>query len=275
MTPDGLRTTLRVKDRIFVYLNDSTAIAPVFGSCGVGDAVNITETPGDRTLPTIAMVGATHGFSDRVHALTNITLADYATLSESFPQQDIIIIESGAVPQAYAADAAIRLDTAARRGTTFIIVGDPGASVLGVSVNSSDTTNLFVQDDEGSPLGLSGNETLVLSGHIPTIETPVSTDVPIADYRPIALASSGKVAYASWLYDDAKVWYIASVDGQNSMGVGLDTVIGDATSAMVQVDWPSCNGTISFPDAAQVVSYTRIVPYHDTLMTMHVLVWRG
>jgi len=273
-----VRRRLRVNDDVYIYFTDAANnTVPVFGRCGVG-GITVPTASNTTILPAAAIVGASHHLSDLVAANVTLPMAGYEALASGIAEREVVIVESSTLLPATAGDAAVRFARASLRGMTFVVVGDPGAGILGIVVNSTPTTRLTVQGTAGQGVGFALDEPLTVSGTIPTIETPgaaPAVDAAVSDLSVIALSSTGKIAYASWLYNDARVWYFATLDGLNTDGTPLADIIANATISMVRPQWPSC-GAVDVPaNARQVAIYDRVLPYHDRLLTAHVIVWRG
>lgn len=259
-----LRMVLRTTDDTYVYFtNASNDTAPVFGACGVGSAA-ATSTALNQTLPALAIVGASHPVSDLLPIAQRSDDALYDNMT-----QDVIIIEDSISSNLSDAEIKRIFDDIAERGMTFVVLGDPGIPILGIDVNSSDASLLTVA--EGGELLLLPGEELTVSGTIPTINVPAGE--PINNYQEIAVSDAGSVAYATWTYHDARIWYLATTAGTHADGRDLRSTLVNATRDMITVPRPAC-GPVLLPDAEQVAVHTRTLAHHDELLHMHVLVWR-
>jgi hypothetical protein len=261
MDVPSLRRTLRINDEFYIYLtNESGAVASMYGGCGMG-TVSVASIAQNRSLPAIARINGAHPVVDQV------TVAEYTTddFFSNFTSQDVIIIEGNLSTTISRAEVALHFSNAAKRGITFVIIGDPGVPILGLRINTTNVTNLSVV---APMLNLTVGETLVVEGTYPTIEAASAPEV--SEYTPVAVGE--KAFYATWIYQDARVWYFASTEGTRS-GEALLLHLGNVTHDMVHTSQPDCQ--LFVPDAKQVALYTRTLPYHDHLMTMNVLVWRN
>jgi hypothetical protein len=262
------RQALRITDRAYIYFtNSSNTTIPVFGRCGIGDLV-VSTTPRNISLPAVGISSGPNPIIDAA----NVTLALAGAALGNLSAQDVIIIEGPIAPDLSGKRTTFLLHDAARRGITIVIIGDPGLPVLGIEVNATDASSLEVQGASGGPLLLSSDEVLELGAlvTIPTIEQP--TDV--IGFTSVALTDEGKIAYATWIYGDARVWYLATVEGQHQDGRDLTLTLGNATRQMVTVAWPEC-GAVQTPDADQVTVQRRTIAHHDGLLQLNVLTWRS
>lgn len=264
LSEQDLRMALRTTDDIYIYFtNSSNGTVSLFGACGVGDA-SAASTARNETLPSVAIVGDSHPVSDL------LPVAQRSDDAIGNMTQDVVIVEGGI--SSNLSDTEIRrvFDVVARRGLTFIVLGDPGIPILGIDVNASDADSLTV-DDGGEELLLTPGEELNVSGTIPTINAPLGEAV--GNYRQIAASDQGAIAYATWTYHDARVWYLATTAGTHDDGRDLQLTVVNATRDMITVPRPAC-GPVQLPDAEQVAIHTRTMTHHDELLRMHVLVWR-
>lgn len=268
LTEDQLRKSLRATDSIYVYAtNRSGAVQGIFGECGLGD-LSQAEIENNKTLRAMAIAPGGHPFSD----LLDITIYDNASAYSDLRNQDIIILEGNLSNNTDIFDAQIvqSINDAAEKGITIIIVGDPGVPVVGVDVNVSLAEELQVQGNAGWTLNLSENEILNVTGQIATIDMPVG----VAAYETIALSNEGKIAYATWVYDGARVWYLAETAGKREDDSDLRLALANATKSMITVPWPDCDEPEPPAHAKQVAHHSRTIAYHDELITLRVLAWR-
>lgn len=257
-----LQAILRTTDPIYVYATNRTNhTVPIFGRCGIG-ALSVSETPANRTLPAIAIVATSHPVSDIATLAQRGDDGVYANLSS----QDVIIIEGNVTSNLSDAQRFIALEQTAERGITVVIIGNPGIPIFGLRVNATAITAAEVQMDL---FGLNDSDLLTITGTFATIDAPSNSLV--TNYTIIANAS--KALYATWLYNDARIWYFGTATGTKADGTPLVEVIGNATRDMIKVPWPEC-GNISLPDAEQIALHTRSLIYHDERLDLHVLVWR-
>lgn len=264
---NDLRQRLRITDRFYVHaMNATNGTEAVFGKCGFGD-VSVGNTADNRTLEAIAVAPGSHPFSD----LLNITVYENDSAYGMLGRQDVLVLEGNLTNGSGLTAENIRrkVEGASFYGMTILVIGDPGVSMLGLRVNSSAADRLDVQGLEGQPLGLEQDEQLNVSGAIPTIETPNGKD-----FTAVALTDAGKIAYGTWLYNDAKVWYIAEDDGETASDEDLQAVLANATKEMITVDWPECQDMSVPASAKQVAVHDRTLMYHDEPYRLRVLVWR-
>lgn len=266
LNADDLKSALRVSDNLYVYVTGQDGVIGIFGSCGIGDIAS-AGMPGNDTLPAMAIASA-----PVLSAAAGIvpTVGDDAFYN--LTQQDVVIIE-GAIISGLADAEIMRLfQDAARRGMTFIIVGDPGIPILGVRTNATPIAGLTV-DGDGERLGFSQGEALTVSGTFAALDPAnVTADASVRNYAPIATVG-GKDVYAAWLYGDARVWYLATTDGTHANGTAIIDTLANATQGMVEVSRPVC-GAAPVPDAEQLAMHKRMIVHHDQLLELNVLVWR-
>lgn len=283
LTPAELHTNLRLTNNVLIYFtNGSNSTIGIFGDCAVTDAPGSIVVASNNTtvrLYAFAVKGNNHSVTDSLNAISP-TLApsvDLLTAIEMFPKQDVILLEDGILNASTAGKASLRLEDASKHGMTFIVIGDPGSSVLGIVPNWTQTSNITVQGTTGTSLGFLPGESISVAGNISTIELPgtnIGDQSVVRDVTVIATASSGKTAYATWLYNDARVWYFATADGTTSGGTAISDVLTNLTRDTIEIDWPVCSEPTIAVDSTQVAAYTRMLPFHGTLLTMHLIVWR-
>lgn len=260
-----LRRAARIRDNFYIYITDgSNNTIPVDGSCGIGDLV-VANVPNTTIIDAAAITGPSSPVADSLAAFVP------RTTLESNQSREVFILEGAVFNASTASTAATLLDMIARRGITIFIIGDPGASVLGVRVNDTIADNITIVGGEGARVGFPANGLVAVSGTINTIDTPDAEAV--THYSPIAIASSGKIAYATWLFHDSRVWYFASSDGILDDGTAIVNHLSNATLSMINISSPSCAPPI-FPDAEQMMLYTRAMPYRGEIVYVNVAVWR-
>jgi hypothetical protein len=263
MDPLDIRKALRTTDKTYVYFTKDGETIGIFGLCGVGDTT-VNATPRNGSINAIAIAAQGAAFSSRL----NITMAADDSVYSNLSQQDLVIID-GAISTNISDDEIARnAHDAARNGMMFVILGDPGVSLLGVVVNATTPGTIDIVNDGFS---LQSGEQLAVAGAISTIDIP--SGAAVANFEIIAETPDGKPAYATWTYGDAKVWYFATAQGQYANGTAVIDTLGNATSELLRVQRPLC-ANITLPDAEQVATHTRTIAHHDELLDMHVLVWR-
>lgn len=260
-----LRRAARIRDNFYIYITDGrNTTIPVAGSCGIGDLA-VASVPNTTMVDAAAIVGSISPVAD--------SMASFAprTTLEGNQSREVFILEGAVFNASTASTAATLLDMISRRGITILIIGDPGAPVLGVRVNATAADNITLVGDEGDRIGFPVSGVVAVSGTIDTIDTPDAGTV--THYTPIAIASSGKVAYATWLFHDSRVWYFASSDGILDDGTAIVDHLSNATRAMINISSPSCSPPV-FPDAEQMILYNRAMPYRGEIVYVNVAVWR-
>lgn len=276
-----LKSKLRIRDHFSIYFtpsNSPNTVLGIMGVCALGDAT-ITTTSSNKTLPTMIISRPGNLLYDRLNSTTK-AYTSFTQANSFFESQDIIILE-GALLNASSFDSAtLSLSQQSKRGITYVVIGDiRDASVpsqsnsLGMVINNTAVSSISVVGKNGIALGLSEDETFSIAGTLPLLQTP--NDSAVSNYVVIAKDSSGKAVYASWLYNDAQVYYFATTAGTNSTGGLLSDIIANATNSMIVVSWPICTVPIVPSDAKQTVMYKRTVPYHDQLLDAHMIVWRN
>ncbi|HIH24932.1 TPA: hypothetical protein HA251_07905 [Candidatus Woesearchaeota archaeon] len=261
-----LRRAARVRDDFYIYISDDHNITiPIAGSCGIGDLV-VASISNTTLLDAAAIVGPSSPVADSVAALApRIPL-------ESNQSHEVLILEGLVFNASSASTAATLLDMIARRGITIFIIGDPGASVLGVRTNATPVDNITLVGGTGGRIVFPSSGVVSVSGTMDTIDTPDAEAV--THYSTIAIASSGKAAYATWLFHDSRVWYFASSDGILDDGTAVIDHLSNATRSVINASSPSCSPP-SFPDAEQMVLYTRAMPYRGEIVYVNAAVWRS
>jgi hypothetical protein len=261
LSPSDLKQALRITDEVYVYVTDGTNdTQSVFGSCGIGN-LTVNETPRNVTLPAVAIISGPHPISDMTNATQRADDALYSNISA----QDVIIIEGNITSNLSRSQVQAALEEASRRGTQIIIIGNPGIPAFGVDVNESTVSDLQIINDG---FGFTAGETITVSGILPTLNVPGNPRV--TKFMP--LTNGTNAAYATWLYDDARVWYFASAAGTRS-GVSVQDIIGEGARSAVTIERPLC-GNITLPEAEQIAVHTRTLAYHDELLQINVIVWR-
>jgi hypothetical protein len=265
-----LRTQLRITDNAYIYFtNASNATVAVFSQCGVG-MTSVNSTARNQSLSVLGFSTGSWG----VVSGANITASSPAALA-NLSRSDVIVLE-GNISATFAGNfstqqAQLWIEDAARRGVTIFVIGDPGFSLLGIKVNVTPVTSIAVQGQAGLPLGFATNDAVTVASNLSTIEIPSSAHVQ--NFTTIGLSNLGKVAYASWLYDDALVWYVASGSGSATSGTTA-AILSGAINRSVVVSRPVCDN-LTLPSAKQVATHARTIVYHDQLLTMHVVTWRS
>jgi len=268
-----LRRIIRATDNIaFTLENANGTIEAVTGRCAVGDLV-VTETPANRTLNAIALARVPHPVASGVN--TTIMLDDDAYMS--LDDADVIVIEGNLSVDTVLTPAQVArvLDIAAERGITFIIIGNPGSTVLGLVTNSTNATNITVVGNDGA-FNLAQGTTVDLPGSSPVVlaASGTPTNAEVAQYRVLATTDEGDAAIATWVYDGARVWYIATSDGVVDGGVAFDEVLQEHVERHITISWPTC-GEVTVPEpSTQIVRYDRTLAHHDQLLTLRVIAWR-
>lgn len=279
---DGtLRSSLRMTDQVAVYATDEGGgIVPVFGTCVVGDGV-VAQTPLNATVPAVGIGPLPHGFLDGVEIALNNTpdFPVYANASwlDRLLSTDVIVLEGDITATTALSDDQISaaLDAATARGITVVVIGDPGLAALGIAVNATDATRLAVQPGRGERLGLSPGHNITYASPtgIPTIEMPQGEAV--TSYEDILLTQDDEIAAATWLYQDARIWYFADLSGTYSTGESFPDLISAAVTSMIDVPTPSCDAFAPPSEATQVARHDRIIAHHDEFLTLRVVTWRN
>jgi len=263
-----LRRVLRTTDNVYVYLsNASNATVSFFGNCGVGD-FSVSSSLANKTLPAVSLAGGQHPVSDNM----NLSIrADNAVIG-NLSAYDVVVIEGNISRNLSLSELTFHLESLAKRGVSFIIIGDPGASMLGVSINKTIASNITLED--GADIGFNANETLnITAGSTDTINQ--SLHPAVYNFTVIARASGGAVAYATWRYYDAQVFYLATAMGVRADGTNLTLHLANLTNGLIVESGPICTTPVPAGDAKQVAKATRTIAYHDQLLTVNVLVWRA
>lgn len=280
LSDSALRSSLRMTDQVAVYATDEGgAIVPVFGTCLVGDGA-VAYVPLNATVPAAGVGPSPHGFLDDVKVALNSTpdFPVYANASwiDRLLLADVLVLEGDITATTALSDDQIStaLDATTARGITVIVIGDPGLAALGIVVNATDATRLTVQSGRGERIGLSPGHNLTYAGPttIPTIETPQGEE--IAAFEAILLTQDDEVAAATWLYQDARIWYFADLAGVYSTGEDFQDLIAVAAASMIDVPTPSCDAFTPPSDATQVARHDRIIAHHDEFLTLRVVTWR-
>lgn len=264
---DALRRSTRATDNIAIYALNGSEVSGIFGTCVLGD-LSDPGTPRNMTLPAIALVSGAHPVADRVTATQHSDDAVYSALQSA----DVLILEGDVTAGSQRSNASISLGLhgMAQRGTTIIIVGDPGIPVFGVQANRTNATQVTLSSvalgmEEGASVSFPEQE-------IATIEEPAGP--PVRAYEAVGLADSGKAAYATWLYGDARVWYVATAEGTLDNGTAAVEPISAAIEGMISISWPQCGGITIPPSARQIAHYDRSIIHHDQVLTVRTVVWR-
>jgi hypothetical protein len=258
----ALRSALRINDDFYIYFtNQSGETISIYGSCGVGTA-SVASTAQNGTLPAIAHVSGSHPVVDQAD------VAHYANddFFNNLTSQDLLLVEGNLSSSISSAQIALHFATAAQRGITIVIIGNPGIPLLGMRINETNITNATMAFSMNT---LVAGDQLEISGVQSMLDPPA--DLEVSEYVPIAV-SGGKAYYATWLYRDARVWYFANSTGTKN-GESLTLILGNVTRELVHHAQPSCSTYT--PSAKQVAIYTRSAPYHDQLININVLVWRN
>jgi hypothetical protein len=271
------RTRLRITDSFSVQLlNESDGVVPAFGRCSIGDSLPST-LPHNASLPSLALSLSAGGVSQLVANGTNMTVYRNESAYDRMHAADVILLEGNISGNTTPDEAVLALAEQARRGITIIIVGNPTVGLLGAQPTVMNATTLLVQGAAGAPLGLGVNETLNVSADdspraIGVIAVPSGQEV--GNYEEIARLPSGEIAYATWTYGDARVWYLATADGLRQNGTNLTVSLAGAMRSMIVVSWPDCALAQAPQDARQVAHYDRRIMHHDAPLTMRTIVWR-
>jgi hypothetical protein len=273
----NVRKTTRMTDDISISIrNASDEIIPLFGACAIGGAT-VSSTPGIKELPAIAFTQGSFPVTTMVASRTNLTLAMNDDGYQDFMNNDIVIIEGNisANSNLSSLQAARVIEAGAQRGMTVLVIGDPGAPVLGIEVNVTNASTATLVDGRAVTLGFGVNQTLNLTSlptPLATIEAPVAAEA--SDYHIIGITDQGKTAIATWLYNDARVWYIATSTGTLSNGTTIASALASAAEQFVVVSWPHC-GELEIPsEARHIARYDRTIAYHDQFLTLRIITWR-
>jgi len=273
--PQQLRQALRTTDDVYVYVtNQTNGTVPVFGACGIG-MTTVISAPANATMTAVAISSSSQA-SLPVSGALNITVEQPDSAYTNLTQNDVLVIEGGFAQNTSVAQALLYFEAASQRGITIFVIGDPGIPVFGLRVNYTNVTNITVQQDAGAELGFAANDNVLLASNtsVPTIEPPDGTAA--TDYRVVGVADTDKTAYATWLYNDARVWYIAYPYGNVTTrpGTNVTSLLINSTSNAINVPWPSCGG-FTAPPSKQLAVFTRTLPWHDQLLTLNVMMWRN
>jgi hypothetical protein len=257
---------------VFTIRNATDGIEAIFGTCTIGD-LSTLETPANHALPAIAIVRDPHLVADG----TNATQYESDAAYDALDAYDTIIIEGNLTQGTARSSVQIARDlaAAAQHGITVLIIGDPGTTVLGVSVNRSNATSVTVTGAQaaliGLPLGL-----VNLSGGapvpIPTIIPPTASETD--NWEILGTTDSGAVAIATWTYEDARVFYVATSTGTLANSTTLVDALRAGAKSRIIVSWPQCAEATLPADATAIARYDRALAYHDKILTLRVIVWR-
>ncbi len=284
-----LKSKLRIKDHFSIYFtpsNNSHSALGIMGICALSDInSNNTNISSNKTLPAIIISQPGNALNNRLNT-TATSYPSFMQANEFMGAQDVIILEGALLNVSSFDVASLSFFQQSKRGITYVIIGDVRdasitsqsntSNILGIKLNMTTVSSINVVGTNGAALGLLANEPLTIVGTLPLLEDLTnSTDSAVSGYTVIAKDSSGKAVYASWLYNDAQVYYFATTSGTNSVGTILADIIANATKSMVVVSWPNCTVPIVPNDAKQTVSYKRTLPYHDQLLDVHMIVWRN
>jgi hypothetical protein len=262
LSSSKLHQSLHVSDNVYVYItNQSNDTVGLFGTCGVGD-LSVNSTMHNITLPGVVIANAVGAVGSKLAITQQTPSAAYTNLS-SF---DVLVIEGNLTSSISDAESKLFLEAVALRGVTIFVVGDPGFSVFGITTNTTAVTSIAPNADA---LGFTSGETIAVAANVPTI---VVTGSAVSNFTTIATTDAGAIAYATWLYEDARVWYFGSAAGTAANGDVAD-LIALAVNGSVQVPWPICELPAP-PNAKHIATHTRTMPFHDQLLTLHVLLWR-
>lgn len=270
---DAMRKGLRVTDAVYVYvLNATNGTEAVFGECGVGD-LSVSSVPAEKTLNALAIGDGKVGVSVE----TNATVFMNDSFFDEMERADVLVLEgnvAGVIDRSLE-QSSIDLADVAMRGITAIVIGDPGFPVWGIETNSTTASTIQVTSGAGKRLGLTEGETIdiEIGGSpvaIPTLITPGGSAV--GNFETIATAM-GKPAIATWTFNDARIWYVATHQGTLSGGGNLTETLINATEDVITIPWPSCSPPTFPANAEQIVHYDRIVSYHDRLLTLRIVMW--
>ncbi len=264
---------IRSTDRIsIVFENASGAIEPFAGVCGIGD-LTISGATGNRTLPAIAIARTPHPIADAVSA----TIFEDDTVYALLDNADVLLIEGNLSDDTSLTPVQVSriMDDATRRGITVIIIGDPGIPMLGMNLIYDGTMGFSVSGNAsafalpfGAAIDLPGAAPILL----PTLEEPNSSSV--TEYQVLATTDGASTAIATWIYGDARVWYLSTSDGTLANGTALSDIAQGGIEHLITVDWPACGTPIIPDDATQIARYDRAIAHHDQLLTLRVIAWR-
>lgn len=272
LSTNEVRATLRLTDNFYLYLRNSTnETVPIFESCGIGD-VSVSEIANEMNLTAVSLAPASSPLSDRTAA----TIYSDALGIKEARQADFIIIEGDLTQLTDDTQEHLRLDLEriSLRGVTIVVAGYPGTDVLGMSTSLVNTTQLNVQGDMGLDLNLSAGEILNVSTAGEKEIRVIDSVEDAVDYTVVATSDGSEAAFVSYIYSGAKIWYLATVDGEREDGSDLATELGDAIQDMIAVQRPQC-GNLSVPASAEQVAVSkRVLGHRDDPLTIEVVVWR-
>ncbi len=259
-----LRTSLRVTDNVYIYATNNTGVVSIFGTCGVGDTT-VSSTSRNETLNSIAIAGQT-----TLSGTLNTTVYQNDTTGyREAHKQDVIVIEGPvSTQQMTASQITNRLRDVAKQGITFVLVGNISIPILGLQPGETNTTRISLSGSNGVELGFLSNETInTTTGTVPTM-----TPGPGAgSFLVVATNDDGSPAFATWIYEDSTVWFFNTVEGTRQDGTSLKEFMTNVTRAMITVDRPSCQPANIQAD--HIAHEERVLAYHDTPLTVRVLVW--
>lgn len=259
-----LRRILRITSDVYIYItNGSNETVAMFGQCGVG-MTNVTSTPRNLTLPAAAVKTN----AKNVTSVLNVTLLSVDELYANSSLFDVIIIEGNLSGNISSSQIQQTFEQVSRQGVTIIVIGDPGISLFGIAVNATVANSVTLQGDVGAPLGFDTDEVVTVNGNMSTILPPSGA----SHFTPVGLTDTGAIAYATWVHNDARIWYVASSYGSRLNGLNVSSTLNTSIMNMVVVPRPICDAPNI--DADQIAVHTRSLAYHDQLLKLHVLAWR-
>jgi hypothetical protein len=265
-----IRSSLRITDDFMVYVMNSSGDAiGILGNCSLGD-LSVTSTSGNKTLPSLIL-------SNGAGSLESINISSQSLLViENLSRNDVIILRGNisSYTSLTGAQVGMALDDEAKRGITFIVIGDPGYGMLGFSTAIINSTVLDVVNTS-QELGLTAGDVVNISDS--PIDIPGAIISPnVTDIRIIATAGSAPgivPVVASWIYEDSRVWYFAVDNGTIDAGLFSDN-IARMINSTTTVNWPVCSAPVISSGILQVAHSDAVIAYHDQLLTIRTVVWR-
>jgi hypothetical protein len=281
-----LRTSLRLSDDVLLYVTNATNdTIPIFGTCIATSAssgqIVVTSTDGNRSLRAASVSDADHLLADHLlanHAIMVDTFTVDAAAADGLRAYDLVIIQGNLSVNQTSDAARSTIIRAARAGITIVIIGDPGAELLGARWDHTTAQDSDILTDDlplpALDLGTPGAASIAggtFGAGVPVVH--LNTTLGVVAPITIATTADGNTSAAVWLYDGARVWYLAGMDGQLANGTMIAAALGASLEDLLFIPWPVC-GAVPAPDADQVAVHRRTMVWHDEPLTLNVIVWR-
>gem|GEM_PF-7113031 len=273
-----LRSKLRVTDHFVLYAtNGSGTVIPLSGACSLGDIV-IAHNESNSSLRVLAVVHNVSGeypVVSGVASRVNLTISTMDSAIDILDRYDIIIIEGNISADVKGSPDlfSFMLSSALKRGVTLVILGDPGTGFAGLLVNQSAAASLQFSVDDGTALGFPTSEEVLFPSTMIPVALPPSGAF-ISHYASIATTDVGDDAAVTYLYDDSRVYYLGTTIGTATSGPLSEDLLIEGLSEMAVPSTPVCDRLVIPSDATDVSHASRLLPLHDDILTLHLVVWR-